>query len=268
MRTEAQNRARPRRSRVIDPNEFRKVAVTRLTDMVVEQIRRLIINKGLSEGARLPSERTLAEALGASRPTVSQALRILAVMGLVEIRPGSGAYVVQNPASMVAASVNLMLDLRPDSVPHLAQLRGWLELIGATEAARVASKDGIAAAERALARLIDAGDQLSMWIAADTRFHVAVVTAARNPYLTAVFESVHNTVVSVSYSGWVEREERPPWLLPHRIAEQDDLHEAIMDGLRRQDEDAVARAVEAHHDALVAHLGRAGQASIRLPSGR
>src|SRR5579883_1987291 len=119
MRTQAktQRRSRPGSSPAITVNDLQKVAVRRLTDTVVDQIRRLIIDKGLSEGARLPSERVLAEALGASRPTVSQALRILAVMGLIEIRPGSGAYVVQNPARMVAASVNLMLDLQPDSVP-------------------------------------------------------------------------------------------------------------------------------------------------------
>lgn len=238
----------------IGASEFRKVTVTRLTDEVVDQIRRLIIVKGLSEGARLPSERALAEALGASRPTVSQALRILAVMGLVEIRPGSGAYVVQNPESMVTASVNLMLDLRPDSVFDLAQLRGWLEQIGAAEATRVASDEQIVVAERALGKLWDAGDRPSMWIAADTLFHSSVVKAAHNLYLTAAFESVHNAVVSFGYSDWVEHDESPPWLLPDHIQEQYQLHEAILRALQLRDEQAITRAVKAHHDALETHL--------------
>lgn len=56
-------------------------------------------------------------------------------MGLVEIRHGSGAYVVRRPEAMVTASVNLMLDLDRQSVDHLTQLRLWLEGIGIREAA-------------------------------------------------------------------------------------------------------------------------------------
>ena len=44
-------------------------------------------------------ERQLAELVGSSRLTVSQALRSLALQGLVTIRPGAGAFVLRNPAS-------------------------------------------------------------------------------------------------------------------------------------------------------------------------
>ena len=95
------------------------VAVVRRSDECPEQIRNLIIREELAEGARLPGERELAERFGASRPTVSQALRSLSLMGLVEIRHGSGSYVVRRPEAMVAASVNLMLDMDRDSAGHL-----------------------------------------------------------------------------------------------------------------------------------------------------
>src|SRR5215472_13788843 len=107
----------------------------RRSDSVAEQIRELIISERIAEGARLPPERELAIRFGASRPTVSQALRSLSLMGLVEIRHGSGAYVIRRPETMVAASVNLMLELDRRSVDHLMRLRLWLETIGASEAA-------------------------------------------------------------------------------------------------------------------------------------
>lgn len=44
-------------------------------------------------------------------------------MGLVDIRRGSGAYVLRRPETMVAASVNLMLDLDAHLVEHLMDLR-------------------------------------------------------------------------------------------------------------------------------------------------
>src|ERR1700739_4635308 len=53
------------------------------------------------------------------RPTVSQAIRILVVRGLVESRRGSGTYVTRRPEARLATTVGLMLDLDQESGPHL-----------------------------------------------------------------------------------------------------------------------------------------------------
>src|SRR5215469_15380518 len=124
-----------RRPRAVPLPGISPVATARRSDDVAAQIRNLIIREQLAEGARLPAERDLAARFGASRPTVSQALRSLSLMGLVEIRHGSGAYVVRRPESLVAMSVNLMLDLDRDSAGHLMTLRLWLEEAGVREAA-------------------------------------------------------------------------------------------------------------------------------------
>ena len=42
------------------------------------------------------------------------------------------------------------------------------------------------------------------WIAADTVFHATIVRAAGNPYLGAVYESVHTTILSYEYKQWVQ----------------------------------------------------------------
>jgi GntR family transcriptional repressor for pyruvate dehydrogenase complex len=47
--------------------------------------------------ARLPAERELAVRYNVSRPTVREAIIALEVQGLVEVRVGSGAYVVRLP---------------------------------------------------------------------------------------------------------------------------------------------------------------------------
>src|ERR1700761_2326377 len=120
-----------RRPRAVPLPGISPVATGRRSDDVAAQIRNLIIRERLTEGARLPAERELAERFCASRPTVSQALRTLSLMGLVEIRRGSGAYVVRRPETMVTASVNLMLDLDAESLTHLVELRLWLEMLGA-----------------------------------------------------------------------------------------------------------------------------------------
>jgi GntR family transcriptional repressor for pyruvate dehydrogenase complex len=240
--------------RSLSLHDLRPVGVTRLADEVVQQLRRLIVERGLQAGARLPAERDLAATLRASRATVSQALRTLSLMGLVEIRRGSGAYVIRNPASMVSASVSLMADLNHGSVYDLAQVRFWLERAGAIEALRMADEAGIDAIEMALSRLRESVGQASAWIAADTLFHAAVVRAAGNPYLSALYESVHTAVVRTGFDRWVRHDEAPDWLAPENARSQIDLHVPILEGLRRRDEDALCAAVLAHHEALLLHL--------------
>ena len=252
--------ARRRRPDPVELPRTARLTVPRLSDDVAERIRRLIISEGIAEGARLPPERDLAERFGASRPTVSQALRALSLMGLVEIRRGSGAYVVRRPETMVTASVNLMLDLDQRSLSDLMQLRLWLETIGAREAA--ARTPQLTAAEAAaigdaLGRLGDSARDASEVIAADTVFHATVVRSAGNLYLAAIYESVHTAALSFEYRHWVDAESVPEWLRDTTPEQHLALHEPIAAAVLGQDADAAARAVAAHHRAMLGHILRA-----------
>jgi GntR family transcriptional repressor for pyruvate dehydrogenase complex len=236
------------------------VSFRRVCDEVAEGIRQLIAGEQLSEGARLPSERDLAERFGVSRPMVSQALRMLSLMGMVEIRRGSGAYVLRRPQAMVTASVTLMLDLDHGSVGDLAELRLWLETLGAVHAAgrRPAMSAAEAAEiEAALTRLSTATSSSSEWIAADTVFHAKVVAAAGNSYLAAVYESVHTTVLGYEYDHWLRTEIEPSWLSPGTGPAQLDLHQAIYRSVIRRDTKAATAAVLRHHAAMLDHLAAA-----------
>jgi GntR family transcriptional repressor for pyruvate dehydrogenase complex len=242
------------------------LTTSRLSDDLADQIRRLIISEHISEGARLPSERDLAERFGASRPTVSQALRALSLMGLVEIRRGSGAYVLRRPETMVTASVNLMLDLDEHSLSHLMQLRLWLETLGVEHAAaRQPPLDGTEADAilAALDRLGAAAGDSSKWIAADTVFHATVVRSADNPYLGAMYESVHTAVLSYEFKYWVEAESVPAWLRRATAADQVALHEPIARAVIDRDPESARAAVLKHHEIMSEHLATARESAQR-----
>src|SRR5450755_2498381 len=66
----------------------------RLYRQIADQIRTLIRSGEFSAGSRLPPERDLARQLGVSRPSVREALIALEVEGLVDVRIGSGIYVL------------------------------------------------------------------------------------------------------------------------------------------------------------------------------
>lgn len=265
--------ARPRRPRpeAIDLPGITPLTSTRLSDDLADQIRRLIISENVGEGARLPSERDLAERFGASRPTVSQALRTLSLMGLVEIRRGSGAYVLRRPETMVTASVNLMLDLNHRSVSDLMQLRLWLETLGVEHAAarEPALRDSeVTAILAALDGLGAAAGDSSKWIAQDTIFHATVVRGADNPYLAAMYESVHTAVLSYEFRYWVETESVPAWLRHTNSREQIALHEPIARAVIGRDAEAARAATLRHHDVMVQHLETARRSARRRRPAR
>src|SRR5207302_40380 len=76
---------------------FHSIEPRRLYRQIADQIRTLIRSGEFSPGSRLPPERDLARQLGVSRPSVREALIALEVEGLVEVKIGSGIYVL-NPS--------------------------------------------------------------------------------------------------------------------------------------------------------------------------
>src|SRR6187397_828788 len=81
---------------------FQSIEPRRLYRQIADQIRALIRSGEFVAGSRLPPERDLAKQLGVSRPSVREALIALEVEGLVDVRIGSGIYVLRTsngPAS-------------------------------------------------------------------------------------------------------------------------------------------------------------------------
>ena len=221
---------------------------------IAGQVGSLIAAAKVPEGVRLPSERDLARLTGASRPTVSQAIRILIVQGLVESRRGSGAYVRRKPETSLAATVSLMLSLNEESVAHLNDLRLWLESDGITQAIRLATTAEADAGAAALRQLAASAGDTSAWISADTHFHATLVRASHNPYLASIYESVHETLINYEYRNWIASGTVPDWLRPGEASGLTALHAPILAAVRDRDEEAGRIAVLRHHDVMSQHL--------------
>jgi DNA-binding FadR family transcriptional regulator len=78
---------------------FQPVQNQRLYEKVAAQIGLLIAAGEFKCGDRLPSERELARKLGVSRPVLREALVTLEIAGSVEVRGGSGCFVIAAPAA-------------------------------------------------------------------------------------------------------------------------------------------------------------------------
>ncbi len=98
----------------------------RLYVRVARRIADLVARGEVNPGDKLPSERDLAEMLQVSRPTVREAMIALEVSGLIEIRTGSGIYVLERHANPVLADGGMgpfeILEMRMLLEPEAAAL--------------------------------------------------------------------------------------------------------------------------------------------------
>lgn len=76
-------------------NELSNLKGKLLVEQIEEELFRMIREKPLRVGDKLPNEYSLSEKFAVSRGTVREAIRSLTSKGILEVRRGSGTYVVE-----------------------------------------------------------------------------------------------------------------------------------------------------------------------------
>jgi DNA-binding FadR family transcriptional regulator len=153
----------------------------RLYRQIADQIAALIEKGEYGAGRRLPPERDLAKQLGVSRPSVREALIALEVEGYVEVRVGSGVYVL-GPRPTARAE-----PLPADSGPfELIRARWMIESECAALAARNATRAQIRAMEEAVDHMEADRDKGTMPLSHDRVFHLRLAEASGNSALVLV----------------------------------------------------------------------------------
>ncbi|MCW2947926.1 MAG: FadR family transcriptional regulator [Actinoallomurus sp.] len=108
------------------------VRVPKAGEMIAAQLRRQIVTGALREGDALPSETTLMERFGVSRPTLREAFRILESEQIIQVRRGArgGAHVLVPDAAAVGRYVGTLLQYRGTTLADLYDARANLEAAG------------------------------------------------------------------------------------------------------------------------------------------
>ncbi|WP_394768391.1 FadR/GntR family transcriptional regulator [Lacisediminihabitans sp.] len=151
-------------------------------------LRQMIASGRLAAGQKFPAEAELCEELGVSRGSLREAVRMLAALGVIESRHGSGTYVSALRAADLVGVLALTVDLLPLSgLLDMYELRRVLETHAAVQAAaRVTPETALE-----LQRLIDemeATDDPATASALDAEFHQTIAQTAGNPTLVALLD--------------------------------------------------------------------------------
>lgn len=202
-------------------------------------IGRRILDGTYPPGTLLPNEADWGKMFGASRTAVREAIRTLNGKGLLVSRPKVGSRVEPRERwnlldRDVMAWHRATLDERTFLL-SLQEIRRILEPGAAVLAACRRSPAQLAALESALEHMRSEPDPEAK-VAADVRFHLALLAAANNELLVP-FGIVIEQALASMFAYTTSHAAHPEQVLP--------LHEDVVKAIRRQSADAARRAMEA-----------------------
>ena len=181
-------------------HRFAPVRLKLPSEAVARQVAEAIRAGHFRTGDRLPSERSLAEQLAVSRPTVREALRLLVEAKILTVRPGGGggAFVASEmvPLDLISDDPQLrpgemhdVLEARRSILPQVAQMAA----IYAEDDEYDRMREAIAFGAAILEQVDDAtipGDTRQLIIIASMRFDLAIARATRNGLIERLMETL------------------------------------------------------------------------------
>lgn len=213
-------------------------------DQAFHGLRRMIADGRLTAGQRIPPEADLCAELGVSRGSLREAVRMLAALGVIEPRHGSGTYVSRLRPEDIVGSLSLTVDLLPLSgLLEMYEIRRVLESHAAAQAAARTTPESLATIFECIEAMEATEDPVKV-SELDQEFHAEIARAGGNPTLKTLLDVFRSR--SRSYQVFTLPEG------PRIKRASDEDHRAIATAIAAHDPVAAAAAASAH----VAHTER------------
>ncbi|KLE33704.1 GntR family transcriptional regulator [Aurantiacibacter gangjinensis] len=216
---------------------------TRLYQTLAEKISRMIISGKFQPGDRLPAERELASMFEVSRPTVREAIIALEIEGQVEVRLGSGVYVISRTPTNEGVEQDI-------GAFELTEARLLIEGEAAALAASNITDDEVAELEKLVDEMeaanksgAGAGEMV------DERFHAFLAGCTHNSAMQSAVQHL-----------WTARNRSPQCILAFEKSRTKghkpviDEHRAIVEALRSRDPAAARSAMRDHLGRVLQYL--------------
>ena len=204
-------------------NPARPLSPRALYQDVAERLRQQIFGRQLEPGSWIDELKLCAE-YGISRTPMREALKVLAVEGLVTMKVRRGAYVTEMSSDDVAQVYHLLALLESDATGEVA--------VHATDAQR--------AALRGLhERLEKQVRQRDAFFSTNEAFHMQLLAIAGNRWRAQIVADLRKVMKLNRHHSLFKR---------GRLADSLAEHRALMEAIDRRDAEAATRLMKAHFD--------------------
>lgn len=218
------------------------MAEQRLYYKVANQILELIDSGVFPPGSRLPGERDLAKKFGVSRVSVREAEIALQAQGRLEIKVGSGAYVLD--------AKDMPLKGLPRVGPfELTEARALFEAESAALAAPIITDNTISELEKYIAIMSGNIESDISADEADEAFHMTIARATNNHAIIFVIDSMWKMRTEAAQLQTVYKS-----VCDKDSSHREDEHQAILDALKNRDPAGARKAMRAHFTRMIEAL--------------
>lgn len=224
------------------------ISRSKLAETVAKQLLEEIASKDLRPGTKMPSERELMNALNVGRSTIREAVNGLAMIGVLDIRHGQGAFVANADAGVLAPR-GIAAALSRGVTRDLFEARRLVEIHVAGLAAERRTDSDLQELAECLAeheRAIATGDPA---VEPSVHFHVRIGEAAHSEVLCSFVRSFATLMT-----------ERGPVLeaKPGFREWEVEQHRSVFEPIRDADPELARRHMAAHLDAVIPHHEQIG----------
>lgn len=205
---------------------FQNIRSNRLSDEIVSQIQKLILEQKLKPGDRLPPEIELADQFSVSRASVREAFSILETQGLIERRKSGGTSVKHFSVPKVLESIIFSPKLDRDMFQDFMEARQIIEIHILSLAVERAEPEDIRRVESTLLMMENDIIEGNNGVESDILFHQSLAACTKNQVLISIIKSISDML----------RETRSKTLqVPGRLQVCLQEHRQILDALRNKD---------------------------------
>jgi DNA-binding FadR family transcriptional regulator len=161
-----------------------------VVDVAISRLKKRIEAGEFTPGQRLPPETVLAHELALSRPSLREAVRALAMAGVLDVRRGDGTYVTDLRPDRLVRAIGGFLDLAQDTgLDEILECRKVLEPGATALAATRIDAAGLDALHERIERMRTLHDPEEL-VREDLAFHADIVAATGNRTLESLLDSV------------------------------------------------------------------------------
>ncbi len=242
---------------------FRPTKPTRVSAQIAEQIRSSILAGEFTPGEKLPPERELAELFGVSRPSVRQAINMLASSGMVISSQGVGTIVLSMVDASSETNLSELIKVEQERALEILEVRKGVESWTAFYAAQRALPEDLSRLQiviNAMERNHETGvNSLDF----DVNFHILIARAAHNIAWLQLMQTLFDSMRKFQQSVW-----RSIYFPKEDFHVAYDFHRQIFEAIREKDGLLAQKLMVEHLDIAqkrcIAYLSQPENQNLKL----
>lgn len=194
--------------------------IHRLTMYLADQM----FEQKLKKNEQIESDRVLAEKLGVGRSAIREALKVLDVLGMIDIRPGQGSYLSNGEENFFNIPLSWSLFLNGNQTGDIVELRNLLEVKAAALAAACTNQEKLNKLEEVCVRMQESFQTKNYkeFLQDDVVFHTCIADCSGNQVIFNMLQTIRNFMKHISQTGMVDEMQ-----LEEIYKEHQDIYSAI-----------------------------------------